>query len=50
MLDSPAALDLAAALLDAGADPSHGGPSAREVAQFFDLPEMLAVLDRTGSS
>ncbi|MFX0592683.1 ankyrin repeat domain-containing protein [Melissospora conviva] len=37
------------ALLDAGADPAHGGPSAREVAHFFDLPEMLALLDRTGT-
>ena len=32
------------ALLDAGADPDAGGRSAREVAAFFDLPEMLALL------
>ncbi len=34
------------ALLDAGADPHAGGPSAVEVARFFDLPEMLALLRR----
>lgn len=34
------------ALLDAGADPDAGGPSAVEVARFFDLPEMLALLQR----
>ncbi|BCL17133.1 ankyrin repeat domain-containing protein [Micromonospora sagamiensis] len=34
------------ALLDAGADPDHGTPSAAEVARFFDLPEMLALLAR----
>jgi ankyrin repeat protein len=33
------------ALLAAGADPSLGSPSAREVARFFELPEMLALLD-----
>ncbi|NEM04673.1 ankyrin repeat domain-containing protein [Geodermatophilus normandii] len=33
-------------LLDAGADPDAGGPSARETAAFFDLPEMTALLDR----
>ncbi|MEU9509208.1 ankyrin repeat domain-containing protein [Micromonospora sp. NPDC048170] len=32
------------ALLAAGADPHHGSPSAVETAQFFDLPEMLALL------
>lgn len=32
------------ALLDAGADPHHGAPSAVELAVFFDLPEMLALL------
>nr|WP_230416305.1 ankyrin repeat domain-containing protein [Micromonospora tarapacensis] len=32
------------ALLDAGADPDGGSPSAVETAQFFDLPEMLALL------
>jgi len=34
------------ALLDAGADPDAGGPSARETARFFDLPEMAELLDR----
>ena len=33
-------------LLDAGADPDAGGPSARQTAAFFDLPEMTALLDR----
>ncbi|MFV2103191.1 ankyrin repeat domain-containing protein [Micromonospora sp. LOL_024] len=32
------------ALLDAGADPHGGSPSAVETAEFFDLPEMLALL------
>jgi ankyrin repeat protein len=32
------------ALLAAGADPSAGGPSAIEMARFFDLPAMLALL------
>lgn len=36
------------ALLDAGADPDAGGPSAVELARFFDLPEMLALLRRAG--
>jgi ankyrin repeat protein len=35
------------ALLDAGADPDHGNPSAVETARFFELPEMLAALDRS---
>ena len=34
------------ALLAAGADPDLGGPSAVELARFFDLPEMLALLGR----
>ncbi|WP_448639010.1 ankyrin repeat domain-containing protein [Geodermatophilus sp. URMC 63] len=34
------------ALLDAGADPDAGGPSARETAVFFELPEMSALLGR----
>lgn len=34
------------ALLAAGADPHRGGPSAVEVATFFDLPDMLALLAR----
>ena len=33
------------ALLDAGADPDAGGPSARETAAFFELPEMTALLE-----
>ena len=32
------------ALLAAGADPDAGSPSARSTAQFFDLPEMSALL------
>jgi ankyrin repeat protein len=31
-------------LLEAGADPAHGPRSALDVARFFDLPEMLALL------
>ncbi|CAN5676542.1 MAG: ankyrin repeat domain-containing protein [Acidimicrobiia bacterium] len=31
-------------LLAAGADPNHGSPSPIEVAQFFDLPDMLTRL------
>ena len=33
------------ALLAAGADPDAGRPSAVELAVFFDLPEMLALLE-----
>lgn len=32
-------------LLTRGADPALGSPSAIEVARFFDLPEMLALLE-----
>lgn len=32
-------------LLAAGADPDAGGPSARETARFFELPETTALLD-----
>jgi ankyrin repeat protein len=32
------------ALLAAGADPGLGGRSALDVARFFDLPDMLALL------
>lgn len=32
------------ALLAAGADPALGSPSAVEIAAFFDLPEMTALL------
>ncbi|MEU2350618.1 ankyrin repeat domain-containing protein [Modestobacter sp. NPDC049651] len=35
-------------LLAAGADPDGGQPSARETARFFDLPEMLALLEQRG--
>lgn len=31
-------------LLAAGADPDQGARSARDIAQFFELPEMLALL------
>ena len=34
------------ALLAAGADPDAGGPSARELAAFFQLPAMTALLDQ----
>jgi ankyrin repeat protein len=33
------------ALLAAGADPDAGGPTAREMAAFFQLPAMAALLD-----
>jgi ankyrin repeat protein len=36
--------DSVRALLAAGADPDAGSPSARATAQFFDLPEMTALL------
>jgi len=32
-------------LLAAGADPQAGGPSALDTARFFDIPEMLALLE-----
>lgn len=34
------------ALLDAGADPAQGGQSALATATFFDLPDMLELLQR----
>ncbi len=34
------------ALLAAGADPALGARSALDVARFFDLPEMLALLEK----
>ncbi|MFL6134038.1 MAG: ankyrin repeat domain-containing protein [Nocardioidaceae bacterium] len=34
-------------LLDAGADPELGPKSAVAIATFFDLPEMLALLQRS---
>jgi uncharacterized protein len=36
--------DTVRALVEAGADPDAGQPSARATAQFFDLPEMAALL------
>ena len=36
--------DTVTALLGAGASPSAGSPSAIETANFFDLPDMLALL------
>jgi ankyrin repeat protein len=33
------------ALLSAGASPGAGGPSALDTARFFDLPEMLRLLE-----
>lgn len=41
------ATEIVRALLDAGADPAGGGRTALQVAEFFDLPEMTALL-RTG--
>ena len=38
-----------AALLDAGADPALGGRSALDIAAFFELPEMLALLQARSS-
>jgi ankyrin repeat protein len=37
--------DSVRALLAAGADPDGGRPSARATAQFFDLPDMAALLE-----
>ena len=37
--------DAVRALLSAGADPDAGQPSARATAQFFELPEMSALLE-----
>jgi ankyrin repeat protein len=36
--------DSVRALVAAGADPDAGSPSARATAQFFELPEMAALL------
>ena len=33
-------------LLAAGADPDAGGPSALQTARFFELPDMIALLER----
>jgi ankyrin repeat protein len=38
--------EIVAALLDAGADPALGPRSALAIAEFFDLPEMAALLRR----
>ena len=38
-------VDSVRALVAAGADPDAGQPSARATAQFFDLPEMSALLE-----
>ncbi|WP_329109980.1 ankyrin repeat domain-containing protein [Micromonospora sp. NBC_01699] len=38
--------EIVTALLAAGADPTHGGPSAIDTARFFELPDMLALLQR----
>jgi hypothetical protein len=35
------------ALIDARADPDVGSPSAPDVAVFFKLPEMAALLERS---
>ncbi|MGI5245234.1 ankyrin repeat domain-containing protein [Dactylosporangium sp. CA-139066] len=37
--------DSVGALLAAGADPDAGGPSALDMARFYDLPEMLRLLE-----
>ncbi len=38
------------ALLAAGADPHAGSPSAVELARFFELPEMLALVEGASSA
>ncbi|WP_406568054.1 ankyrin repeat domain-containing protein [Dactylosporangium fulvum] len=38
--------DSVGTLLAAGADPHAGGPSAVEMARFFNLPQMLELLER----
>jgi len=37
---------MAEALLTAGADPALGSPDARATAAYFQLPEMVGLLDR----
>ncbi len=41
--------EIVRALLDAGADPSAGNRTAAEIAQFFELDEMLEVLEELGA-
>jgi ankyrin repeat protein len=38
-----------ALLLDAGADPAHGPRSALDIARYFDLPDMLTLMERRAS-
>lgn len=42
--------DIVTDLLAAGADPALGPRSALDVARFFDLPEMVALLERPPTS
>ncbi|MCW2550084.1 MAG: ankyrin-like protein [Mycobacterium sp.] len=42
--------EIVTALLDAGADPAAGHRSAAEIARFFELDEMLALLELRGAS
>jgi uncharacterized protein len=42
--------EIVTALLDAGADPAAGARSAMEIARFFELDEMLALLELRGAS
>jgi ankyrin repeat protein len=37
--------DVVVVLLDAGADPDLGSPSARETAAFFEKPQILALFE-----
>lgn len=41
---------MAEALLTAGADPALGSPDARATAAYFQLPEMVGLLDRFSPS
>lgn len=38
-------LDVVRVLVDAGADPDNGSPTARDTATFFDLPDSLAIIE-----
>lgn len=44
------ATDIVRNLLAAGADPDGGGRTARQIAEFFDLPEMTALLTSSSSN